>query len=282
MDIEYKIIHYIDSIQNVDYLADIITSLPNSDLDHFIADLLHSESDEIISLICLFIRDVMTFGYSNPECEKFKEKYPKSKILKKIEDLVFSNNHFIRSQAIYTLGKTCNYGSIHILNKAFKTFRDTDPLLLPILISEMGWLGIGSFSERIESIISSELYTTRWVALSILPDINREAAELENEIFKAKKNWINKLREDPNDLIRLEAEYEYQLLEFQRSLSNLSRGDIKRKKKNLEQEFKPVVSFQSAALIFTRNLHISGISQYSVSDFQSFIENDLHTIEHQS
>ena len=106
MDVEYRILHYIDSLQNVDYMTDIISSLSNSDLDNFITNLLDCESHERVSLICLFIRDVMTFGLIDPECKKFKESYPKSKILNKIENLVFSNNHFIRSQAIYTLGKT--------------------------------------------------------------------------------------------------------------------------------------------------------------------------------
>jgi hypothetical protein len=275
MGMEHKILYYIDSIQDINYIADIVESLPYPALENLITNLLNSEYDEEVALICLFIRDVMTFGSSNPECRKFKENYPKSKILEKIEDLVFSNNHFIRSQAIYTLGKTCSYGSVEVLSRAFDIFKDTDPLMLPTLISEMGWLGSGKFLKMMESIIASKFYTTRWVALAILPDISKDDAELENERFKANKNWINKLQEDSSIFIRLEAEYEYQLLGFKRNLSNLTRGEIKRNKKNLDQEFKPVVSFQSAALKFTRQLNMDGKSEYSVSDFQSFIENNL-------
>lgn len=54
----------------------------------------------------------------------------------------------------------------------------------------------------------------------------------------------------------------------------MSRSDIKRKKKDLEQAYKHVAQFSSVANLFTRKLNIDGAREYSTNSFQSFIENE--------
>ena len=148
----------------------LLTSVSSVELCNIINELLQSEDDEIVSSTCFFIRDLVLFSSRHPDCEKFVESYSESSIVKTLEHLLFSPNHFVRKQAVYTLGKTCSYSSIQALNQAFIVWRDTDPILLPILIGEMGWLGTENFGALLESTIGSQVYMTRWAIINVLAD----------------------------------------------------------------------------------------------------------------
>ncbi|HLO49337.1 MAG TPA: HEAT repeat domain-containing protein [Kamptonema sp.] len=270
-----SILYYLDRLQDVDYLATIVNSVSSVELCKIINELLQSEDNEIVSSTCLFIRDLVLFSSQHPDCKKFVEGYSESAIVKTLEKLLFSPNHFVRKEAVYTLGKTCSYGSIQALNQAFIVWRDTDPILLPILIGEMGWLGTENFGALLESTISSQVYMTRWAIINVLADFMVNDAQL-HELFQAQFRFIEQLRQDSNTFIKSEAEYEYQLLKFRSEIHNLLKAERKKKRKDLERQYKPAFTFASISNRFTYYLGTKGLTQYSVDELELFISDLTH------
>jgi hypothetical protein len=85
-----KILHYLDYLQDTDYLATIVNSLSAAELCNIINALLQSEDTETVDSTCLFIRDLVLFGSQHPDCEQFVDDYSESAIVKTLEQLLFS------------------------------------------------------------------------------------------------------------------------------------------------------------------------------------------------
>ncbi|GJD24211.1 hypothetical protein RIVM261_091670 [Rivularia sp. IAM M-261] len=127
--IESKILHYLSHLQDIDYFAAIVNSVSDTELCNIINELLQSGDNEIIGSTCLFNQDLLILGSRHHNREKFVKGYPESLIVKNLEQLLFSPNHFTRKQVVYTLGKACSYSSTKVLNQAFNIYRDIYPLL---------------------------------------------------------------------------------------------------------------------------------------------------------
>jgi hypothetical protein len=236
-----------------------------------INELLQSTDDEIVSSTCGLIRDLVLFSNQHSDCETFSRNYETSSILQTIEQLLFSQNYFIRRAAVYTLGKTCSYSSVSILNQAFSTFRDSDPLLLPRLMGEMGWLGAENFWQLLDSMTESQYYMTRWAVVEILPEFLEEA-EGQNELFLGKIRCLEKLRKDSNRYVQANSEYQYQILKFRSEMHNLSKPDRKKMRKVLEQNYKQSLDFSYISNRFEYYLRSKNLTQYSMDDLEKFVE----------
>ncbi len=269
--IESKILHYLNYLQDVNYLAEIVNSVSDTELCNIINELLQSEDDEIIGSTCLFIRDLLVLGSRPHNREKFVKGYPESLIVKNLEQLLFSPNHFTRKQVVYTLGKACSYNSTGVLNQAFNTFRDTDPILLPRLIGEMGWLGAQNFWALLDSMMSSQVYMTRWAVVDVLSEFIGDDAKVQDKLFLSKLRCVEQLRQDSNILIQSEVEYEYQLLKFRSLAYDLPKAERKKKRKDLERQYKPAFSYTCISSAFTNHLYTKGLTQYSVAELEAFI-----------
>ena len=168
--------------------------------------LLRSDDPDQVSITLGFIRDFMIMNRS-PEREEISDRYPESSIVQTIEQLLFCPNHATRLNAIYTLGKTCSYSSVNVMTQAFHHFRDRDPILLPRLLGELGWLGGESFADCVMSMAESPLYITRWASIPMLSQFG----DFHNDtMYQRKLERFQQFRHDENSLIRQEAEYAYQ------------------------------------------------------------------------
>ena len=270
-----RILHCLNYLQDIDYVAQIVNSTSQAKLCNIINELLQSQDSETVGLTCLFIRDLVISGSRHPDCDKFVQDYSKSSIIKTLENLLFSQNHFIRCQAVYTLGKTDSYSSIFALNQAFHVFRDTDPILLPRLIGEMGWLGTDRFWSLLDSMIDSPIYITRWAAIAVLKEFNSGDEGSRDELFQGKLKCIEKMRRDSNLLVQAEAEYEYQFLKFRSESYDLLKTDRKRQRKALERQYRPAVRFSYISNMFKNHLYDKGLNQYSIDELEEFISDTV-------
>jgi hypothetical protein len=266
-----NILQYLDHLQDVDYLAAIVTSISPLELCNTINSLLQSDDDDTVGLTCLFITDLVLFGNRHSDCKEFINNYPQSTIVQTLEQIVFSTNHFIRKQAIYTLGKTCSYDSVDILNQAFIQFRDTDPLILRRLIGEMGWLGAENFWELLDSMTNSQVDVTRWAVIDVLHEFIGDDARVQDELFQYKWKCVEQLRQDSNFYVHSEAEYEYQLLKFRSETHEQSKVERKKKRKELEHPYKPKLCFAYVSNRFLYDLHTKGLKEYSIRELEAFI-----------
>jgi hypothetical protein len=131
----------LDSIHHLDndatYVADLVVTTDANGLIDALAALLLSFDLEQVSTTCGFIRDMVLIAQKHDIDLQGGELFHKSAIIPQLESLVFADNHFIRAQDIYTLGKVCSTRSVPILHRAFHHLRDRDPLLLPGLLFEV-------------------------------------------------------------------------------------------------------------------------------------------------
>lgn len=269
-----SIMQYLDlQPDSVDYLCRVVCSVSAETLCNTLNGLLRSEDYETVSSASHFVRDLVLFGSRHSGCKQFVQRYPESSIVSTLEQNLFSPNHFIRKNAIYTLGKTGSYSSVTALNRAFSTLRDTDPILLPRLIGEVGWLGGENLWSLLDSMMSSAAYTTRWAVLPVLNEFSGDDARTQDKLFKRKLNCVEQLRQDEKDLIRTEAEYEYQVLKFRSESYTLLRTERKKLRKALERQYKPEFWFRNMSSMFANYMYKTGTMQYSVGEFEAFISN---------
>jgi hypothetical protein len=260
-------------LQNLDVyeVAISINTDSFSDFCDIINELLRSTDTEIVNSTCSFIKDLVLYSNQHLKGEILSQLYETSSILKMIEKLLFSPNFWIRRAAVYTLGKTCSYDSIPVLSEAFRTFRDSDPLFLPKLLGEMGWLGAENFWELLDAMTESSFFVTRWAVVEVLPTFI-EDSDSKNELLLGKFRCLEKLRQDSNTLVKAEAEHQYELLKFRSEMHKLSKSDHKKMRKDLDRKFTPVLSFSYISNQFEFYLKKKGLTQYSVDDLEKFIE----------
>jgi hypothetical protein len=263
-DIELKILRYLDDgFEDTDYIDDVVNAQPFSDLAALICNLLRSSEYDRFSMTGLFLRDAIL--KLNRDCQHFCAAYPNSEIVNTLEDLVFSPNHFIQSEAIYTLGKTCSYSSKDVLSTAFDRFRDSDPLLLDRLINEMVWLGVENVEHCLEQMVTSSSYLTRWAAVE--------------HIYQSQDrlpNWAEILRRDNCEFIRLEAEYECQCILKSIQTSILSKVQQRQRAREIKK-IEPKISWQQVSLKFSSYLFHNGFDRYTVAEMETYLDREIFT-----
>lgn len=114
--LENKIINYLSHLGDSDYMAEVVTSPGAAET---LIKILQDDDDDIVSYAGLFIRDFVLSCSRNDICNTAWETQLEPVIIPELERLVFAENHFIRRQVIYTLGKICSYDSVPVLLQAF-------------------------------------------------------------------------------------------------------------------------------------------------------------------
>jgi hypothetical protein len=204
MELAEKILNYNFETDELDEVGEMASA---DELFAVLNQLLESGTEEQIINALGFIRDFMIMSVS-PERKDIRDRYPESSLVKTIENLLFSPNHYVRNGAIYTLGKTCSYSSVNTITEAFYHFRDSDPILLPKLLGELGWLRGETWEECSLSMLESPSYLTHWAAI---PMLSRFIDLYNHARYHFKAQQFDRLRNHDNILVRQEAEYEYQV-----------------------------------------------------------------------
>ncbi len=290
-DLKQRILDYNFEADELDEVGEMTSA---DELFTVLNQLLESDDTEAVSMILGFIRDFMTMNVS-PERQKIRDRYPESSLVKTIEQLLFCPNHHMREAAVRTLGKTCSYSSVDTMTHAFYQFRDSDPILLPRLLGELGWLGGKTLDECVISMAESSVYMTRWASIPMLSQFG----DLHNdEMYQRKSKRFKQFRNDENILIRQEAEYAYQeqrlsreiwvkdqmLRREQREIVRQGKRGNRMKqlhqcRKNLSdqqwqgfaKEYEPEIYFDTIASSFSNRLHWLKQADYTIVEFEAFI-----------
>lgn len=270
--VKLNIQHY-SYTQNLDSLLNIVNTISFSVLEIIICKLLQSQDREIVSDTCFTIRDLIVC-YSNryDEFAEFGKRYPESLIVKTVEGLLFSENRNIVLDAIYTLGKTCSYSSIPVLNKAFYHLKDTDPFILSRLFCEMIWLGLENFWELTDAMISSKNDFTRWAAIQELPALIEEDGEEKSILLNEKSKFLERLKQDSNKFVRIEAEHRCKMIEFQTVETELPKKERSKRRKELEKEYNSILNFETLSRNFSSYLSYKKLNNYTMSQLEEFFD----------
>jgi len=104
--LENKIIKYLSHLGDSDYMAEVATSLGAVET---LIKMLQNDDPDIVGYAGLFITDLVLSCSRNETCKISWETQLEPVIIPELERLVLAENHFIRKQVIYTLGKICSY-----------------------------------------------------------------------------------------------------------------------------------------------------------------------------
>jgi hypothetical protein len=274
MELTQRILDYDKHLSEGEYLDELAGSVAVTDLFAATVELLQASDVETLSITLGFVQDLILWS-PGEERDAAKAAYPESIVPKAIEALLWSAHHRIRKQAGYTLGKTCSYSSVPVMIEAFHQWRDRDPIMLPRLMGELGWLGAANFDELLDAMMASHLFLTRWATASLLQEFLDEP---ETPLFDRKKQRWEILRHDPHPLVRQEAEYQYQLQLFRLEGSWLSPAELKQHKsarrkarKELDQQYEPSITFSEITSRFIHDLHELGQPDYTIDQLEAFI-----------
>ncbi|MGB3204019.1 MAG: hypothetical protein WBB28_03395 [Crinalium sp.] len=270
--IESSILSYYDHLGDTEYVAKTFRLASHQEVAANINSLLESENLEALFLTCNFITGIM--GCSEDVCQEFVDSDFWSTIVKILEHLLLSNNHLIRKEAVKTLRIIRNNSNVDALIQAFKIFRDTDPILLPRLIGAMAWLEVENFWEFVEEMANSQSYLTRWAVLRALEAIPKYVigqTEIDPHI-QGKLKYIGQLRQDSHTLVRREAEYRYQVQQHQLEINSLSEAECHKKRQELNEQCKQVLTFAEIECSFDLNLSVKDVNNYSLNELEAFIE----------
>jgi hypothetical protein len=275
MELTQRILDYYDKyLSEGSYLDELAGSVAVDDLFAATVELLQSSHGKTLPATLLFVQDLISY-YPSEERQAVRDAYPESIVVKAVEALLASEHHDTRRQAAYVLGKTGSDSSVQAMTDAFHQWLNPDPIMLPRLMGELGWLGAENFYELLDAMIASQFFSTRWSVVSLLEEFLDEP---ETRLFDEKKKRWEILRHDPYPLIQQEAEYRYQLQLFRLEASRLSPAEINQNKaarrkarKDLDRQYEPRLTFSVITNRFTNYFYELGQTDYTIEQLEAFI-----------
>jgi hypothetical protein len=267
MQLTQRILDYDQHLSESAYLNEPAGSVAVADLFAAMVELLQSKDQETLSIALLFVRDLVLWV---PDANRraIRKHYPDSTVVRAVEPLLWSDNHWIRQQAGYALGKICSYSSVPIMVKAFHHWRDRDPLMLYFFMGELSWLGAENFHELVDQMIASPYFVTRWVAVDHLGKYQTSRRQQQRR--------FDRLRNDPIRLVSDEAEYEYRCHLMRVSgypeFDDEPSWQLTERRKAIDQKYQPVITLGAIRNIFHNHMSAKGMSDYTIPQLEAFIE----------
>jgi hypothetical protein len=267
MQLTQRILDYDNYLSESDYLDELAGSVAVADLFAAIVELLQSKDAKTLSTTLLFVQDLILWG-PDENRQAIRKHYPDSTVVRVVEPLLWSDNHWIRQQTGYVLGKICSYSSVPVMIEAFHHWRDRDPLMLYFFMGELSWLGAENFHDLVEQMIASQCFVTRWVAASHLGRYQTSRRQQQRR--------FDLLRNDPTRLVSEEAEYEYRC-----HLLRVSGGQefhdeppsrLTERRAAIDQKYQPAVTFTHLRNVFHNYLSAKGLKDYTIPQLEAFIE----------
>lgn len=131
--------------------------------------ILLSGEPEPISHALVFLRDTAT--YQHRFSEAFHQHLQSSPIWETLRQLLRAPNTNVRHNAINTIGKLGHRERVSLLEDAFPYFLERDPINLPGLMFELGWLRSNHHGEFLERIARANHPLARWSLCEILQSL---------------------------------------------------------------------------------------------------------------
>lgn len=255
------------------YMEALLTSVPLDGLYQEIADLLHSDLNSEFAETCFFIQDVVMSTHT-AIADQFRAGVYTSPVVFTLESLVKdAPQYHTRSMATYTLGKIWSVNSVGVMVDAFYRYFETDPLLVPRLMFEIGWLQQETATlvqlACLEAAATSWNYLTRWAVVHMIDRMT------DREITSPRVSQIlDMLIQDDMAVIRAEAQF------FLFKLGILSRiyneGVTKKERRAMRKQInqaEPTLTFENLTLQFQSPLRGGNSYDYHLMELMRFADN---------
>jgi hypothetical protein len=262
-----RVLDYEKHFSEAQYLNNLVSSASTTDLFAAIVQLLQTTDQPTILTTLLFIQDLILW-YPDEKRKSIGVDYENSSVVRAIEALLITGDHWTRKQSGYVLGKTGSYSSLSAMTAAFYHWLDRDPLMLPHLLGELGWLGAENLDMLREAMIESPIVATRWAAIRSVEDFYPDD---DATLRKDKQSLWDKLRQDSHPLVRQEAEYAYQIQYFRLHQESLDKTTRRKQRKEIERQYRLKINYDRLSCQFEFELNQAGKLDYSIEELEAFI-----------
>lgn len=265
MDIKGAISAYLDHLQDPRYLLAIVKS-PEKELFRNLAEMLIDSQQSYHA--DLFIRDVFSH-VPRTKTRRFRKMLYRSEVGESYRKNCVGPDFVIRQNSIDTLA---HYGfpeALHTLINAFKYASDRDPLLMPLLVSDVISLSDWHGRRLMHELRSSDLYLMRWSVLAVLE--HRHLPLDDKSAFLSRKAFLKPLLNDDDLLVQAQARWLFEETRFERSLNSLSKQEKRWARKDLNAR-KPALCFDDIGLLFSHVMHRNGRADYLIDELDAFVQ----------
>jgi|GEM_PF-2390512 len=168
----------------------------------------------------------------------------------------------------YTIGELCNRENIPTLVEAFESFKTTDPLSIPGLFFELGWLGSEELQDLITEMTNHPNYLFRWATLQFF---DSSKYQIDSEGHNFVKEQLAILQNDENKLVRAEANHLYARILLSEKQPNMVKAEFKAEVKSIKK-IEPEITFVSITTGFHNYLSVAMKSNYTVEELDLFTQ----------
>lgn len=274
LDIQEKIIQYRNNISDWEYVETVLRASDIETLFATIVHMLRSGNGLHIREANFFLRDVVLLAPKHIN-EEFRANFSQREIIEAMNDNVFANNFFTRSNTVYTIGKLGFTSSVPVLIKAFHQSMESDPLLLLSLFSELRWLQGKVDWELLNKPLHNSHFLIRWATLQILDHYSVYPEKTQE--FLLKKSYLEILLTDTNEWVKQEANYLHRELLHLQNIQGLPRNQKRKLRRELDRS-KPWVTFFHVVIRFENYLSTSNQVDYQLSELEEFVDKFVETI----
>lgn len=247
-------------------------------------DILHAVLQEfgagrVVRELCAVVREPENFEALNaalwfardatippmPDPEEFWQALSVGGFGAALEERLFTSDHQVRGSVVYIMGQLRLPGNPAALRRAFDFYLETDPLLLPRLLTEISWTHATdeSTTHLLKIMVSNAQPLTRWAAMKRLGTVTR-LPDAETELLKA-------LTHDEYPPLQIEARYEWERLQELNALKGLPKGERRRRLKAVAKR-EPYVTFGRVEILFAHDRYARGARDYTPDELSAFVE----------
>jgi hypothetical protein len=259
---------YIEHLQDFSWLAQQLDGTTPQDVEHVVLRALTPPLDpETTGRALLFVQDAGTLA--PPDLRpRLGVAEPSATVLAAMEALVSCSNYVLRRRAVYTLAKICSFKSAAVLAARFEACLETDPLLLPNLVSENAWLRGGVLPGFPERLLHNAHPLTRW---ALVPLLYERPVGLDDAV---RVEALRRLMQDRVAPIGEEAAYGLAVLKADRRDHTRSRAEARALRQEAE-ELRPAITFEDLELRFSNAMAHQQEQDYTMATLARFAEREL-------
>lgn len=266
--IKSLISEYIDHYQEPSFFEKLFDQNSAAYVAQTLIELLHEQNDQIIENTLFFIRDLALTPQNEKHATPHRMIIFETPVITLVENLTMSKNYFTQSQSIYTLGKIGSVQSIQKLYDVFQKTKESNPLLVPRIITEIWWLEPEKNWNIIMKIVSAVNDVTRWSCLAVL--FTYSGGE---HMLQMAHQVLNTLRQDTNEHIRNEATYQWLELAYRQERLKLTKSERKLQRIHIKTR-EPLFTFSDIAAWFENKMVNEHRTNYTTAELAYFIETD--------
>ena len=224
-------------------------------------DLQYGNNESEFYIAIDFIQDV---GLSAPNAIKrpFRRYFTRSRLLKRMRALLFSDKRTVRERVRYALDKLTLKSNGIYFEKALYQFYESDPLWTDGLLFGLAWIRHGL---NLDVIMRHPHYLVRWPVLH-----RHEHIHDPNNIVR-KKQELDFYLHDENRWIRAEAEHICREMIFDEEEPMMTEQESEQRRKEIDK-LMPKVEWWLISLKFENFLSAAMRDSYTLEELDAFVQ----------